>query len=141
MAIDTAEVHGGSQYRATNQDVWVDGGVSRGLLPGQPDRAVWQFGYTSSTAGSLTIFVDAVTGKYIQPSLPAETTARFNLDAANQAAQTWAADAELIFVGTHQSNLSPAGEAMMWFYIYHSASQDSELVFILSNGMLLFQGP
>ncbi|MDZ7261919.1 MAG: hypothetical protein ONB05_07435, partial [candidate division KSB1 bacterium] len=101
-------------------------------------RAVWGFFYFSESTGQqMFLLFDAVTGEYIKIPQPAETTARFNLDAANQAAQTWASDAELILVGTHQSNLSPAGEAMMWFYIYHSASQDSEQVFFFSNGMLL----
>jgi len=139
VAIDTAEVHGGSQYRATNQDVWVNGGVARGLLPDQPERAVWQFSYSSRTADPLTIFIDAVTGKVVQPPQPVATTAKFNLDAANQTAQTWAADAELVWAATHQSSLSPEGKAEMWFYAYYSASLDSGHAFFFSNATLLAQ--
>jgi len=135
VAIDTAEIYGGSEYRIFNQNVVVDGGVSRGLLPDQPDRAVWQFCYTSSAAAQLTIYVDAVTGKYIELPHPAETTARFNLAAANQSAQAWSSDAELVWVQTHQSNLSPDGKAEMWFYAYYSASLDSGQAFFFSNGM------
>lgn len=135
VAIDTAEAHGGSQYRAGNQDVTVSGGVSRSVFPGKPDLAVWEFQYTSSAANRLRIYIDAVTGEYIQPTQPAETTARFNLDVANQSAQTWSSDAELVWVQTHQSNLSPDGKAEMWLYAYYSASLDSGQAFFFSNGM------
>ncbi|MDZ7262201.1 MAG: T9SS type A sorting domain-containing protein, partial [candidate division KSB1 bacterium] len=59
------EANGGSHYRVTNQNVWVNGGISRGVLPGRPERAVWYFDYTSSTADQLTIYVDALTGQII----------------------------------------------------------------------------
>ena len=118
------------------------GGSFQKALSFQNYRAVWVFLYHSE-AGEEQLFLlfDAITGEHIQPPQPAETTARFNLDVASQSAQSWASDAELVMLGTHQSNLTPTGEAMMWFFIYHSASQDSEQVFMASNAMLLAQGP
>jgi hypothetical protein len=88
----------------------------------------------------LYLFFDAVTGKYYQPPQPAATTAQVNLNAAKQTSRDWAGDAQLLMVGTHQSDISPNGEAQMWYYIFHSASLDSDQVFIFSNNILLFQG-
>lgn len=104
-------------------------------------RPAWVFQYSSETAADfLTIILDALTGEIIGTFPPRGTSARFNLNAANQAMQTWAADAELVMLGLHQSQLTPQGEAAMWFFIYHSASLDSEQVVFLSNGNVLGQG-
>ncbi|MDZ7310398.1 MAG: T9SS type A sorting domain-containing protein, partial [candidate division KSB1 bacterium] len=108
----------------------------------QSARPLWVFQYRSEATGDfLMVFLDAITGEFIEPPGPRPTTARVNLEAANQAAQTWALDAVLVMLGTHQSNLSPTGEAMMWFFVYYSASLDSVQVFFFSNGIILGQGP
>lgn len=102
---------------------------------------VWGFSYFSQSSGQqLFLLFDAVTGNPIQPPQPNATTARVNLNAAHQAAIAWAADAALLMVGNHASQITAEGEAMMWFFVFHSASLDSEQVFFLSEGNLLGQG-
>ncbi len=107
------------------------------------DTPVWFFAYDSPLAEEfINIVLDARTGSPVQPPGPANaTSARANLASANQAATQWASDAQLVLVGTHQSELTPQGNAAMWFFIYHSASLDSEQVVILLGGNVLFQGP
>ncbi len=102
---------------------------------------VWGFSYFSQSSGQqLQLLFDAVTGSLIQPPQPTATTARANLNTAQQAATVWAADAALIMVGNHASQITAEGEALMWFFVFHSASFDSQQVFIMSEGALLWQG-
>jgi len=201
VAADSAEAHGGSDFRATHPDAETSAflanvelpGLSSAFrtlpipglgyksqakaataiphsLPGRPvvpteagqqrsrfadDRAfslqqrtlsqslqgAWVFQYFSEASGDFVqVFLDAITGEFIFSFPPRATTARANLSAANQAAQTWAADAQMVMLANHQSSLDPAGEAAMWFFLYYSASLDSAQAFILGNGVVFWQG-
>ena len=102
---------------------------------------VWGFSYFSQSSGQqLFLMFDAVTGNLVQPPQPSTTTARINWNTAHQAAAAWAEDAALIMVGNHASQITAEGEALMWFFVFHSANLDSEQVFFLSETNLLGQG-
>mgnify|MGYP005831265383 CR=1 FL=1 len=114
--------------------------LGKGSLP-QSVRPAWLFSYSSESTGDyLVVFLDAVTGQFLWswPWALKATTAQANLDGANQAARTWASDAQLVMVGT-LDDLSPTGEAAVWLYVYYSASLDSAQGFAFSNGVLLAQ--
>ncbi|NOZ60441.1 MAG: T9SS type A sorting domain-containing protein [Calditrichaeota bacterium] len=103
-------------------------------------RAVWLIDYwDQGTDDDLVILIDALSGEFIpiNPPTGPPTTARFNLDAAKQAAQNWASDAQLGMVGQHQGDLTPDGKTETWFFYYFSTSLDSGKLFFLSNGQLI----
>jgi len=103
---------------------------------------VWGIYYYSETAeAELLVFLNAVTGEYIPQFLPTETTARFNLEAANRVAQNWAADACLVAVDSYVSELVIPGKAMIWDYSYYSPGLDSTRMLIISNNMLILDSP
>lgn len=93
--------------------------LGKGSLP-QSVRPAWLFFYCSvSTLDFLFVFLDALTGRFLWSSRVAlkGTTAQANLHGANQAARTWASDAQLGMVGS-QSGISPTGEVDVWYYLY-----------------------
>ncbi|MBC7188390.1 MAG: T9SS type A sorting domain-containing protein [Calditrichaeota bacterium] len=104
---------------------------------------VWAFMYLSESTGELwTAFIDAESGRFLAawPPPVLVTTARFCVPLAEQAALAWAQDAQLVFLGTHLTSLSPSGQAEMWFYAYHSPSRDSLRGFFFYAGMLVLEG-
>ena len=105
-------------------------------------QAIWGFSYYSEQNNDfMPIFLDALTGEFVGPIQPEPLTARFNLAAADLAAQNWAADRELITVGvaSHMGDVNPDGKAMMWYYIYYSAVLGTEQMFFMSNGQFMGQ--
>jgi hypothetical protein len=156
VAADTAETHGGGQFRVDHPDAEVvavlrhvdffgDNGkeiAGSKLQRFQKEQdAVWVFIYQSEETGEEAFIpIDARTGEFIEIWQPTPTTVHFNMDVVTDAAAAWSPDAVPIMVGTHQSNLSPLGEAMYWFYIFSSAGKDSVRAFFASNGMFLGQG-
>jgi len=63
--IAEAEANGGAAYRNNNQDVLMQGSLSRWFFGPNPQLTVWEFEYTSSSAPPLEIFVNAITGNVI----------------------------------------------------------------------------
>jgi hypothetical protein len=155
IAADSAEAHGGATFRADHPDAEVvaylgyfdifgdgEGKLRSSMMSaGDEAQALWVYGYSSEETGEeFWVPLDAQTGEFIEIQQLMPTTARFNLDVVSDAAVNWSSDAEVVFVGTHQSSIAPTGEAMMWFYIYASSGKDSARVFFGSNGMFLGQG-
>ena len=107
----------------------------------QMPLATWFFFYAgidpaSGEPSQFQVLMDAVTGEVLLV-LGAQTTAAVNREAADGAALQWQSDAELVAVaGGFAENLSTEGEAAFWGYIYYSATEDSLLQLVMSNGVL-----
>ncbi|UCE17658.1 MAG: T9SS type A sorting domain-containing protein [Gemmatimonadota bacterium] len=155
VAADTAEAHGGAQFRADHPDAQTVAVLANADLFGGDKRmtgyhtvsdsnevsVLWIYVYQSEEVEEdFMIPLDALTGEFIEIQQPVPSTARFTLDVVTDAAADWSSDAELVFVGTHQSSITPTGKAMTWFYIYFSPAKDSVRAFIGSNGILFHQG-
>jgi hypothetical protein len=161
-AADTAEHYVGEQFRDQYDDAEVTAFAATFYFPEwksfgpemvEPNRAVrndarfprwsaqpdtftaWVFSYQSEAGDDDSgILIDALTGMPItQPEPGVPTPARENLATADAAAAAWASDAVLVAVG-NATDLSPAGFALAWGYLYHSAGKDSVMnMFIVSN--------
>ena len=139
-AMSIAERNGGSDYRALNQDVWVSGGLSRGMYYSDHDLAVWKIDYgVPNSPPALTIFIDAVTKEVLGVASETPTTARHNLATANQSASAWALDAELMGVGVAGEDLTLMGEAMTWMFWYYSTSLDTGWMVMINDNNILSQ--
>ncbi len=189
VAADSAEAHGGADFRSAHPDAHAAGALAHIDLPASPVAAmgkakgasrgawsggrspclrkvgtttsvrsagpryaslgqpacpadalpVWVVQYSSDLTGDfLVIALDAQSARpvFIWPPQTRTTTASFNVPAANQAAQRWAGDAQLVWLGTHAGTFTPSGEAEMWFYAYYSPSLDSARAFFFSAGTL-----
>ncbi|MDZ7295682.1 MAG: hypothetical protein ONB14_09720 [candidate division KSB1 bacterium] len=100
----------------------------------------WLVQYNSDLTGDfLAIIMDAQTARVIfrWPPPVRVTTAAFNIPAAAQAAQGWASDARLVWLGNHQSSLTPSGQSEMWYYAFYSPSLATGHLFFFTGGMLL----
>jgi hypothetical protein len=65
ITIAEAEANGGAAYRNNNQNVFVQGILSRWFSGPNPELTIWEFNYTSSSAPPLQIYIDAITGNVI----------------------------------------------------------------------------
>ena len=98
--------------------------------------AAWGFFYYSEDYGMETgILLDAETGSPIFPGPGQPTSARDNLNAADQAAASWTGDAVLVIVG-NIPNLTPEGLAEVWGFGYYSALKDSILSLFVVSGIV-----
>lgn len=99
--------------------------------------AAWAYIYYSEDYDMETaILLDAETGMPIVIPGPGQpTSARDNLGAADQAAASWAGDAELVIVG-NIPNLTPEGLAEVWGFGYYSGLKDSILSLFVVSGIV-----
>ncbi len=81
--------------------------------------------------------IDAVTGG--PPPARELTTAKSNQETANEAARAWAADAQLVAVGTTPEGLDSTGMALNWVFAYHSPAMGQAQNFIVSDSLVLGQ--
>ena len=64
-AIAVAENQGGTTYRNSNQDVFVQASLLHWYYGPNPDLTIWRFFYTSSTTDTLEFLVNALTGTIV----------------------------------------------------------------------------
>jgi hypothetical protein len=126
------EQNGPSPRAPWSQDWHLDGMNTIAL---EDTIMAWVFSYYSDSAGRDTsIALDVETGSPIEGPGPApSTSARDNLDAANQAGVNWAGDAVLVTLG-NAPDLSPEGLAQIWGFAYYSAVKDSILTVFMVSG-------
>jgi hypothetical protein len=101
---------------------------------------LWIFFYFSEEAGEMAqVILDAETGSPVEGPGPAgePTSARSNLDPANQAALNWAADAVLVQIGNLHPDLTPEGFAVGWGFAYYSPGKDSVRGFFLVDSLVV----
>lgn len=135
-AMAVAEANGGTDYRATNQDVVVNAFLSAGIMFWEPDSVAWEFVYSSTTSAPLFIFIDPVTGEFLGPKI---LTAKVAEVVARDSAIAWASDAKLIGVGTSfDDSIDPQGRATYWGFGYHSDSLNTFLnVFTMYDNVIM----
>ncbi|MFQ5605847.1 MAG: T9SS type A sorting domain-containing protein [bacterium] len=103
----------------------------------------WVLFYFSELAQTEhMVLLDVETGQPVGgPGPVAEpSTAQANLQAANQAAQAWAADANLLMI-IGRYVLPPSGISEGWSFIYYSTNIDSARVFIAVEGNVAGEEP
>jgi len=100
--------------------------------------AAWVFSYYSEEAGRDTsIALDVETGSPLEgPGPMPSTSARDNLNAANQAGVDWSGDAVLVTLG-NVPDLTPDGLAQIWGFAYYSAVKDSILTVFMASGNVI----
>ncbi len=134
---DSASVTGGQPGWRLGRSLAQDAhGDSRQTTASQDTISAWIFFYYSEATGEETgILLDVQTGSPIDGPWPgAPSSARENLDAANQAGMNWAGDAVLVSIG-NAPNLTPEGYAQVWGFAYYSAAKDSILSVFMISGM------
>ena len=67
---------------------------------------------------------------------PAPYSARTGLDAARDAALTWAADARLVYL-ENDEDVALNGNATRWSYLFHSAGKDKARGYSVRDGKIL----
>jgi hypothetical protein len=65
VAVAVAENQGGTAYRNSNQDVFVEASLLHWFQGPNPDLTIWRLVYTSSTTGTLEFLVNALTGTIV----------------------------------------------------------------------------
>ena len=147
IAVSIAEDNGGAAFRSEYENTRISAALigipSTELLDLElpPIPALWLISYSSlsesSFASSIHI-VDAIFGLHIQID---PSTAESNLEAANESAQAFAVDAQLISVSSLLPDFSPEGKASVWQFTYYSPSLDEAQVVYLAGGLALASTP
>lgn len=103
-------------------------------------KAYWVVLYVP-TLGFDFPFASCIDAESGTPPPPRETTtARPNLEAAQDAALAWADDAQLVTVAVNPTEgIDTSGIALDWLFAYYSASQNQVQGFFLSDSLVLGQ--
>lgn len=153
VAAAAAEANGGSQFRAMYPDAeahaalqyfdWYGNGeenatdgnrpvvkYTSSLNGGESTLVAWHFDYWSeSSQEDMRVEINALTGTTMASDVLG------NLQTAEQEAQAWASDAELVQIYT-DSELDTTGRAIAWVYVYRSTAQDSAQEFVMISNTL-----
>ncbi|MCI0495995.1 Ig-like domain-containing protein, partial [candidate division KSB1 bacterium] len=130
-----AELNGGTEYRYSQSDVSVGAALAIGQIFFGFDNAVWAFSYFSTTADPLYIYIDALTGEYVNLG---PLTAKESEVAAADSSLSWAADATLVMVaGGMDGSLEKDGRANTWVFIYYSAALNIFNQFVTTYGQVV----
>jgi hypothetical protein len=105
-------------------------------------QQAWLISYIDEASAQFAfILLDVRTGATLSIFWPRMATASNFLPIAMIAAQSWAADAALVMLAAPLgADFSPVeGTAIVWHYLFYSASKDSLQLFFVVNGILFGQ--
>lgn len=102
--------------------------MSRTTIPRRPARlALAGLAAWAALAAPLAVATEAA---------PPAFAAQAGLELAREAARTWAADAELVYLENDEA-LTAAGDAGRWGYLFRSRSRDAARGYSVRNGRIV----